>query len=315
MFAYSLRRGAQTIPALIGVVTLVFLMLRFLPGDPAAFIVGEGAGQEAIDQAREDLGLNKPMAQQYVEYLGGLVSFDFGASVINRTKVTTLIKDALPTTLLIGGLSLLLGFVLAVPLGALAAYFGSRGRPFIDQGITGVALFFDVMPGFWMALLLMLFFTLQLGWFPATGPMTWSDPIELSKRIALPVTVLTLGQVGSLMRVTRTSVLEVLADDYIRTARAMGTPEMVVLFKHALRNAALPIVTVAGLSVGRLLGGTVIVEAIFALPGMGTVLINSILGRDYPVVQGVVLVFASMVVFVNLATDLIYTRVDPRVSL
>lgn len=315
MLAYTLRRGAQTIPALIGVVTLVFLMLRFLPGDPAAFIVGEGAGQEAIDQAREDLGLNKPMAQQYVEYVSNLVTFDFGASVINRTEVTTLIKDALPTTLVIGGLSLLLGFLLAVPLGALAAYFGSRGKPLFDQGITGVALFFDVMPGFWMALLLMLFFTLQLGWFPATGPMTWSDPVELSKRIALPVTVLTLGQVGSLMRVTRTSVLEVLADDYIRTARAMGTPEMVVLFKHALRNAALPIVTVAGLSVGRLLGGTVIVEAIFALPGMGTVLINSILGRDYPVVQGVVLVFASMVVVVNLATDLIYTRVDPRVSL
>jgi ABC-type dipeptide/oligopeptide/nickel transport system permease component len=315
MLLYTLRRIGQTVPAVLGVVTLVFLMVRFLPGDPAAFIVGEGASQEAIDAVRRDLGLDKPILQQYADFLTGVAVLDLGQSVINRTAVTTLVGDAIGTTVLIGGAALLLGFLVAVPLGAFAAYFGSRGKGWLDQGITGLAIILDVIPGFWLALVFMLFFTLKLGWLPATGPMEWGDPVSLAKRIALPVMVLTLSQVGVIARITRTSVLEVLADDYVRTARAMGTPEVVVLFRHALRNAALPVVTVAGLSIGRLLGGAVILESIFALPGMGTVLINGIQGRDYPVVQGIVLVFATMVILVNLATDLVYTRIDPRVKL
>jgi len=229
--------------------------------------------------------------------------------------VTHLIGNALPTTLTLGSVSLILGFIIAVPLGSLAAYYGSRGKSWLDQLITITALAMDVIPGFWLALALLLIFSLNLGWFPATGPVPWGDPIDLAQRFAIPIMVLTIAQIGVIARVTRTSVLEVLADDYVQTARAMGASEMKVLFKHALRNAALPVVTVAGLSFGRLLGGTVIVESIFALPGMGTVLVNGVLGRDYPVVQGVVLIYATIFILVNLATDLAYTRLDPRVSL
>jgi ABC-type dipeptide/oligopeptide/nickel transport system permease component len=315
MLQYSVRRGAQTIPVALGVVTLVFMMLRFLPGDPAAFILGEGAKREAIEAVRQDLGLNRSIPAQYVSFIQDLAQLDLGKSIINRTQVTTLIKDALPTTLLLGSTSLILGFAIAVPLGTLAAYFGSRGKTWLDQVCTIGALSMDVIPGFWLALVLMLIFTLKLGWLPATGPVEFGDPASLARRFALPVTVLTVAQIGVIARVTRASVLEVLGDDYVRTARAMGTPELVVLFKHALRNAALPVVTVAGLSFGRLLGGTVIVESIFALPGMGTVIVNGILGRDYPVVQGVVLIYATIFILVNLATDIAYTRLDPRVSL
>lgn len=316
MLFYSARRGAQTIPVVLGVVTLVFCMMRFLPGDPTAFMLGEGAKQETIDAARADLGLDRPLLTQYFDFAKDLLQFDLGRSIINRTAVTKLIGDALPTTLFLGATSLFLGFAIAVPLGTIAAFFGSKGKTGYDQATTVGALVVDVIPGFWLALVLMLLFTLQLGWLPATGPVEFGgDPVALFKRFALPVAVLTVGQVGVIARVTRASVMEVLGDDFVRTARSMGTPEMTVLFRHALRNAALPVITVAGLSFGRLLGGTVIVESIFALPGMGTVIVNSILGRDYPVVQGVVLVYATIFILVNLATDLAYTKLDPRVSL
>lgn len=315
MLLYSFRRSVQTIPVVLGVVTLVFCMMRFLPGDPAAFMLGEGAKQETIDLVRADLGLDRPLSTQYFNFIQELARFDLGQSILNRNNVTKLIGDALPTTLFLGATSLVLGFSIAVPLGTLAAYFGSKGKTWMDQTCTVGALVMDVIPGFWLALVLMLLFTLQLGWLPATGPVDFGDPVALIKRFALPVSVLTFGQIGVIARVTRASVLEVLGDDFVRTARSMGTPELTVLFRHALRNAALPVITVAGLSFGRLLGGTVIVESIFALPGMGTVIVNSILGRDYPVIQGVVLVYATIFILVNLATDLAYTKLDPRVSL
>ncbi len=315
MLLYSFRRGVQTIPVVLGVVTLVFCMMRFLPGDPAAFMLGEGAKQETIDAVRADLGLDRPLSTQYFSFIRELLQFDLGQSILNRNQVTKLIGDALPTTMFLGATSLILGFSIAVPLGTLAAYFGSKGKTWMDQTCTVGALVMDVIPGFWLALVLMLLFTLQLGWLPATGPVEWGDPVSILKRFALPVSVLTFGQIGVIARVTRASVLEVLGDDFVRTARSMGTPELTVLFRHALRNAALPVITVAGLSFGRLLGGTVIVESIFALPGMGTVIVNSILGRDYPVIQGVVLVYATIFILVNLATDLAYTKLDPRVSL
>lgn len=315
MLQYTLRRVSQTVPVVLGVVTLVFMMLRFLPGDPAAYILGEGATQESIQALRGRLGLDEPTLSQYASFVTNLLHFDLGDSIASRQSVTHLIGNALPTTLTLGSTSLLLGFIIAVPLGSLAAYYGSRGKNWLDQVITISALAMDVIPGFWLALALLLVFSLNLGWFPATGPVPWGDPIELAQRFALPIMVLTIAQIGVIARVTRTAVLEVLSDDYVQTARAMGASEMKVLFKHALRNAALPVVTVTGLSFGRLLGGTVIVESIFALPGMGTVLVGGVLGRDYPVVQGVVLIYATIFILVNLATDLAYTKLDPRVSL
>jgi len=202
-----------------------------------------------------------------------------------------------------------------VPLGTVCALLASQGKGTFDQVLILVTMALDQLPGFWLALVLMLAFTLHLGWFPATGVMEWGDPISLLKRIAVPLIVLSIGGIASISRVTRTSVLEVLNEDYIRSARAMGTPDRSVLFKHALRNALLPIVTIAGLGFGRLLSGAIIIESIFSIPGMGTVLIRAIQGRDYPVVQALVLIYALMFVMMNLITDLIYTKVDPRVKL
>jgi peptide/nickel transport system permease protein len=314
MTAHVARKGLQVIPTLLGVMTLVFLMLRFLPGDAAAYIAGENASQAAIDALRRNLGLDVSLGEQYINYLTDTFALDLGRSIVNGRPVTAMIGDALPTTLLIGFVSLFLSFAIAVPLGATAAYLASKGKGKFDDAMTFTAMLLDQVPNFWLALVLLLVLSLQLGLVPATGPMEWSDPIALTKRIAIPVIVLSIGGIATIARITRTAVLEVLNEDYIRMARAMGTPDRSVLFKHALRNAALPVVTIAGLGFGRLLGGTVIIESIFALPGMGTILINGINGRDYPVVQGLVLMYALMFVTVNLLTDIAYTKIDPRVK-
>jgi ABC-type dipeptide/oligopeptide/nickel transport system permease component len=315
MTLYMTRRFGQLIPTVLGIVTLVFLMLRMLPGDPAAFIAGETAGEEALQALRDQLGLNKPMLQQYTDYVSSVLQLDFGRSIVNGLPVLQLVGGAMPVTLIVGFVSLIVGFVLAVPLGTVAAYLASRGKTALDQGLITTAMFIDTMPSFWIGLLLMLLLTLQLRWLPATGALDYGDPVGVMRRLALPVIVLAIGQLATVARITRTAVLDVMNEDYIRTARALGTSELTILFKNALPNAALPVVTVAGLSFGRLLGGTIIVESIFALPGMGTLLVNGINGRDYPVVQGAVLLYASLFILVNLITDLFYTRVDPRVSL
>ncbi len=309
------RKLLQLVPTVLGIVTLVFLMLRMLPGDPASFMAGEAIGEEALEALRAQLGLNMPLEQQYIEYLRRVARFDLGQSVVTSLPVSQLVAGALPVTLLIGGVSLIIGFVISVPLGTIAAFLASRGRGAMDQALISTAMLIDVMPSFWVGLLLMLLFSLLLRWLPATGPLDFGDPVALARRIALPVMVLSIAQLATTARITRPAILDVMNEDYIRTARAMGTGELTVLFRHALPNAALPVVTVAGLSFGRLLGGTVIVEAVFALPGMGTLLVNGINGRDYPVVQGVILLYATLFILVNLATDLIYMRVDPRVRL
>jgi ABC-type dipeptide/oligopeptide/nickel transport system permease component len=290
-------------------------MLRLIPGDPAAYIAGENLSEADLELVRERLGLNVSLGQQYVDYLKNAVQLDFGESLVSNRPVTDLIKAALPTTVVVGFLGLVTTFIIAVPLGTISALLASQGKGTFDQVLTFMAMVLDQLPGFWLALVLMLFFTLELGWLPATGPMEWGDPIALLKRIAIPLIVLGIGGIASISRITRTSVLEVLSEDYIRTARAMGTPDRTVLFGHALRNALLPIVTIAGLGFGRLLGGSIILESIFALPGMGSILISAIEARDYPVVQTLVLMYALMFVTVNLITDLVYTKVDPRVKL
>ena len=315
MTGFIAGKGLQLVPTVLGVVTLVFLMVRLIPGDPATFIAGDTATESQIEIIRERLGLDVPFGEQYVNYLKDVSHLDFGRSLITNRPVTQIIEDALPTTLLIGTLGLILTFTIAVPLGTIGALLASQGKGTFDQAMIFVTMVFDQLPSFWLALVLMLVFTLHLGWFPATGPMQWHEPLDLIKRIFVPLMVLSIGGIASISRITRTAVLEVLSEDYIRAARAMGTPNRSVMFKHALRNALLPIVTIAGLGFGRLLAGSIIIESIFALPGMGTVLIRAIQARDYQVVQALVLVYALMFVIVNLVTDIIYTKVDPRVKL
>lgn len=315
MRGYLAQRSMSVVPTILGIVTLVFLMLRLIPGDPAAVIAGEHASKETMQALRESLGLEEPLLKQYGTYWFDLVRLDLGRSVQTGIPVTDLLKDAIPITMAVAVASVAIGTVIAVPLGTLAAYSRSRGKTSGDHALTGFAMAVDTMPVFWVAIVGVLFFSLRLGWFPVSGPVQWSDPGQLIQRLALPVIVLGLGQIASVARVTRTAVLDSLGDDYVRTARALGMGELTILFRHALRNSSLPIVTMTGLSVGRLFGGTVIIESIFSLPGMGTTLVNAINSRDYPIVQGVILVFALMFIAVNVITDIVYTRVDPRVRL
>jgi ABC-type dipeptide/oligopeptide/nickel transport system permease component len=315
MTSYLVKRLAALGPTVLGIVTLVFLMLRLIPGDPASAVGGDNLTGEALVILRERLGVNGSLGEQYLNYLGQVARLDLGRSLHTGLPVTQIIRDALPVTLVVGISSLVLGMMIAVPLGALAAYARSRGKIGVDSGLTTGAMIIDTLPGFWLALIFILFFSIELGWFPVSGRIEWHEPVQVVKRLALPVAILAIGQVASVARITRTAVLESLNDDYVRTARALGTPELTVLFRHALRNSALPLVTITGLSVGRLIGGTVITESIFSIPGMGTALIKGIDGRDYPVIQGIIMLFALMFVVVNMLTDLVYTRVDPRVRL
>lgn len=315
MLNYALRRTGSAVPAIIGIVALVFLMLRMIPGDPAAFIGGENLSQEALEGLRTRLGLNEPLPIQFVDYVTGILTFDLGRSLLTRIPVTDIIMRAAPVTFVVAIASVIVGTLLSVPIGAIAAYAKYRGRDGADSVLTVVTMIIDTLPSFWVALLLMLFFSLSLGWFPISGPLVWDEPIYMMKRLALPVFVLGTAQIASTARITRTAVLQTLEEDYIRTARSLGDSERSILFRHALPNASLPIITIIGMSIGRLFGGTIITESIFSIPGMGTQLLNGIYSRDYPVVQGLILVYALIFVVVNIVTDVVYTRVDPRVRL
>jgi peptide/nickel transport system permease protein len=314
MLDYSLKKTAQLAITILGVVTLVFFTLRFIPGDAASAMAGDTLSGEALERLREEMGLNEPLFAQYITYLGNLVTFDFGTTITTRLPVADLILRALPVTLSIAVLTIILTVVVAIPLGTVAAFMAHKGRTGLDNLITGSAMVVDLMPSFWTALVFLLLFSLTLGWFPASGAVSFDDPAAFLSRIALPVLVLSVTQVATMARITRTSVLEILNEDYVRTARALGWSEFRVLFRHALKNAALPIVTVIGLSFGNLLNGTVIVEFIFTIPGIGNLLINGINSRDYQMVQTLIVFYALLFVTINFATDLIYRALDPRVK-
>jgi len=311
--AYTLRRLAEVVPTVAGITLLTFLIIRLIPGDPAEFIAGDNLSAENLAAVRERLGLDQPITRQLADYVLGVCRLDFGTSLLTNLPVSTLIATALPVTIVLAVSGMVLGTLIAIPLGALAAYQGWRGRKLLDQAMTWCAMVVDQMPSFWLGLIFMLVFVLHLGWFPATGPVSWDDPGALVLRLLPAVLILGVDQVASLSRITRTSVRDVLDEDYIRTARSLGESGLSTLFRQAVRNGLLPVVTAMGLSFGRLLGGTVILESIFALPGLGTLLVNAINGRDYPIVQGVVFIYALLFVLLNLATDITYRRIDPRV--
>ncbi len=251
---------------------------------------------------------------QYFGFWGHLIRFDFGSTITTSLPIVQLLKNALPITILIAACTVVLKVCIAIPLGTLAAFMANKGKKSLDNALTWMTMVLDLMPGFWMALLLMLLFSLHLQWLPATGPISFDEPWLLAKRLALPIFVLAIGSVASLARITRTAVLEVLNEDYIKAARSLGAAEVLVIFRHGLRNALLPIITVIGLSFGNLLNGTVITEVIFALPGVGQMLLYGISSRDYPLVQDLILVYAFMFIIVNFVTDLVYKKFDPRVQ-
>jgi peptide/nickel transport system permease protein len=302
------QRLLQLVPTTVGALVLVFFLMRVLPGDPAAAMLGTNATPQAVADLRSQLGLDKPLPQQFVDYVVGLVQLDFGRSLAVRAPVTTLISNALlPTVLLtLGGT--LVSVIVGVPLGVLAAL---KRRTWVDYLASVGALMGISIPVFVWGVLLLLVFTLQWPILPSAG--AGDNPLEVARALVLPSIATGFFQVGLVARITRSSLLSVLANDYVRTARAKGLGPPAVVVAHALRNALIPVLTVIGLNAGTLLGGAVVAETVFTRPGIGRLILDAINARDYPVIQGVMIVSVVLVVLLNLMTDLLYTAADPRV--
>jgi peptide/nickel transport system permease protein len=308
---YVLRRVAALAATLLFVSLLVFVVVRVLPGDPALIILGIEANPDSVARIRRELGLDRPVAVQYLQWIGRALRGDLGRSIQYDLPVSTLILSrlavTLPLTLLAAGLMI----AAAIPLGVFAATRHRRLGDYLTMTLSQLGV---AVPGFWAGLLLILLFSVHLGWVQAGGFDGWGQGVWPALRsLLLPAAALGLFQFAVLARTTRSAVLEVLREEYVKTARAKGLAERRVLFRHALRNALIPIVTVAGVQLGQLLAGSIILESVFYLPGLGRLTLAAISARDLPVVQGVVLFVASMIVTVNAAVDILYGVLDPRI--
>jgi peptide/nickel transport system permease protein len=302
------QKLVQLVPTTAGALVLVFFLMRVLPGDPAAAMLGTNATPQAVADLRAQLGLDKSLPQQFLEYVAGLAQLDLGRSLALRVPVTTLLWQALGPTLLLTIGGTIVSVVVGVPLGVLAAL---RRGTWIDYVASVSALLGISVPIFVTALALLLIFTLQWPVLPSAG--AGATPIEIARALILPSLATGFFQVGIVARITRSSLLSVLSHDYVRTARAKGLAEQVVVGGHALRNALIPVLTVIGLNVGTLLGGVVVAETVFTRPGLGRLVLDAIAARDYPVIQGVMILSVVLVVVLNLLVDLTYTLADPRV--
>jgi peptide/nickel transport system permease protein len=307
---FILRRLAQMIPVLFGITLVVFGLLQLIPGDPATTMLGLQARPEAVAALRRELGLDRALWEQYLRYLGNVVTFDLGDSLKFKVSVASLLGQRLEVSLVLIAYATVLMIVLSLPLGIISAL---RKDGIFDQVTRVVLMVTLVMPAFWLGILFLTYFSVKLQIFPVAGyGEGWREHLH---HLFLPALTIALSIMPILVRALRTSILEAMASDYVRTARAKGLQERAVVSAHVLRNALIPALTLLGLSVGYLLGGTVIVENVFSLPGAGKLLVDAISARDYPLVQSTTLVFAILVIFVNLLTDVIYTFLDPRVRL
>jgi len=311
MLSFLARRLASTLPVLVIVSLLVFLMLRLTPGDPAAVLAGDAASTEQIDQIREGLGLNRSIPEQYLLWAGRLLQGDLGQSYYYKTPVTTLIGQRLEPTLSLALITITLAVLVAVPLGVVAAW---RFGGWLDRGLMGFSVLGFSIPVFVLAYLLIWLVSMQLNLLPVQGYKRLADGMgPWLYHLALPALTLSVVYVALIARVTRASVLDTLGEDYIRTARAKGLPEARVLTRHALANAAVPIVTVIGIGIALLIGGVVVTESVFAIPGLGRLTVDAVLARDFPTIQGVILLFSFVYVLINLLVDLSYVFFDPRI--
>ena len=320
-----MRRLLGAVPLVLGIATLVFVVLQLAPGDPAIYLLRPGMTAEVVAQMRTNFGLDDPLPVRYLKWLAALFTGDFGYSYSHGRPALDVLAQILPNTLLLSGLALVLSFVAGTLLGTLQAV--RRGSK-LDTGLNAVLLFFYSMPSFWLALMLVLAFAVHARiswdwpfWFPVSGMTSvehdlmgfWARLGDRLAHLALPVLSLSLVLTAGIARFMRSSMLEVLGQDYIRTARAKGLPERTVVLKHALRNALLPMITLLGLHVPLLLSGTVFIETVFSWPGMGKTVVDAILARDYALVMAGTFLFAAMVVFANLLADVLYAVADPRV--
>ena len=311
MRRYVLRRVAAFVATLCFVSVLVFVVIRILPGDPVLVIMGTEGSPEAAARLRESMGLNRPLVVQYVDWLARATRGDLGTSIQYDVPVGALIVSRLPVTVPLMGLASLFMVLAALPLGIFAATRHRRLGDYLTMIVSQIGI---AVPSFWAGLLLILLFSVRLGWVQSGGFTGWSEGLWPALRsLLLPAVALGFFQAAVLIRATRSAVLDVLREDYVRTARAKGVREALVVVKHTFRNAMIPVVTVMGLQLGQLIAGSIILESVFALPGLGRLALGAITARDLPVVQGVTLFVASCIVAINFVVDLTYAVLDPRI--
>lgn len=304
MLKYIIRRILQMIPVLLGISFIIFSIMAFTPGDPAKLILGENATEEAVMQLKEEMGLNDKFIVRYVRYITNALKGDFGVSYRNKLPVFEELFSRFPTTLTLTFWAISISVIIGIPIGIISAV---KQYTIIDNLSLIVTLILTSVPGFWLGLMLIMLFSLKLGWLPATGIDTW-------KHFVLPSVTLAGSCMATVIRMTRSSMLEVIRQDYIRTARAKGAGEKRVILKHAFKNALLPIITVVGLTFGLQLGGAIITESVFAIPGLGTLMVTSVRMKDIPMVMASVLFVAFAVGIINLIVDILYAFIDPRVK-
>ena len=313
MVTFTLRRLAQSVPVVFLSTVAVFLLLHLVPGDPALAVAGSDARQDTLEAIRREMGLDQPLPLQYVRWVGRVLQGDLGRSYTTKLPVAEQIALRIPATLELSLAGIALALLISVPTGVLAAI---RERGVADWLISSFNAFAIAIPNFWFGILMILLFALALGWLPASGRGDYGrEPLTAWKFLLLPALTLALNQSAVLSRFVKSSVLEVLHDDYVRTARAKGLREGLVIRRHVLRNALVPVATVLGIQFGRLLGGAIVVESVFAWPGVGRLVLQSIGSRDYTTVQGVLLLLVLAFIVVNLVTDLAYGLLDPRIRL
>ena len=311
MLGYVVRRLLAMIPVMAVVAVFVFLLLRLTPGDPAAIIAGDNATSQDVAMIRARLGLDRPIAAQFVIWIASLARGDFGESFFFKKTVAELIVERLEPTLALSVSTLLLAVLVAVPLGVLAAW---KQATWIDRGVMGLSVLGFSVPVFVIGYALIYLFAIELAWLPVQGYQRLRDGVGgFVEHLVLPSVTLAIILIALIARITRASVLEVFGADHVRTARAKGLAELPVLLRHVLRNAAVPIVTVIGLAVAILIGGVVVTESVYSIPGLGRLTVDAVLARDYPTVQAVVLLFSAVYVFLNLLVDLTYALFDPRI--
>lgn len=305
MVKYILKRLVMLIPVLVGVITIVFILNQLMPGDPARMMAGEGASEEAVERMRVEMGLDKPVIVQYFNYLVGIVTRgDLGTSYKTGMPVLDEVVNRLPTTMILAGLGTLIAVGIGIPLGIAAATWQNTVIDYVASGLSFIGV---SMPNFWQGLMNILLFSVYLSWLPSSGfygPKYW----------VLPALTVGTSCMATITRTTRSSMLEVIRQDYIRTARAKGQTEYNVIIRHALSNALIPIVTIVGLEFGSLLGGAVLTESVFAIPGIGKYMVDAITNRNYPVIMGGVAILAFIFSICNLVIDVLYAYIDPRMK-
>ena len=312
MVSHIARKLIGVIPILLLVSIILFAIINLLPGDAAMAVMGESINQEDLIRTRSELGLDKPIYVRYADWLGKVLHGDLGRAIKSNQPVSEIITQRLPVTVELTLLAMVISTVIAVPAGIFAALRRNSTWDVVDGIVSMIGI---AMPPFWMGILLILLFSVWSGWLPSSGYVGFfKDPVKNLQHLAMPAFTIGFAFAATIMRQTRSSMLEVLGEEYIVTARAKGLKENVVIWKHALRNALIPVVTVISMQMGRLIGGAVVTETVFALPGVGREMVDSIIARDYPVVMALILITALCVVLTNTLVDIIYVVIDPRIS-